>query len=354
MEYTNTIRFLLTPVLVLSLSACSWLGIGGEDGWLRDRQGEYLRATVSPRMDIPPELDTFTIDELYPIPEEPPGPAEYFVVPPPPKPMDSRVREGVTLQRFGDRAWIVVGASPSQVWPMLLEFWPTSGMEMGRADVEAGIMESVWLEEQEGDQRHKYRLLVEPGLHAGNSEIHVTEVTGNSENSPDEPREWPEESDSQEYRNFMLNEVSVYLAERSDLYQTSSVSLLAGSIEEEGKARLLTGRGTTPTRLELRLDFSRAWSQVSQALDGASIEVTAADRENRRFTVAFSGEESEDGPGFFSRLFRREQNDTESVPFHVDLQEQGDAIMVEATPVSGEEALRLQDLLVRTINDNLI
>lgn len=353
MNYRSPFRALLAPLLVLFLSGCSWLGIGGDDGWLRDRQGAYLEASVAPRMDIPSNLDSYTIDDLYLIPEEPPGQAEYFVTPPPPDLMDSRIREGVVVQRFGDRAWIVVGATPSQVWPRLLEFWPTQSVELSRTDAPAGLMETVWMEEQNGDRRHKYQIRLEPGLHAGNSEIYVREVTDQGESAPEEPREWPEESDSQEYETAMLSTISLYLADRSDLYRASSVSLLAGSIEADSKAQLVTGRGDTPTRLRLRIDFDRAWSQVNQALGAAEIEMTASDRDSRRFTVRFSGEEDEEEPGFFSRLFGGD-DEAETRAFHVDLQPQDGAIMLEAATVSGEAAPRLQDLLVRTINDNLI
>ncbi len=354
MKYTNRLRTTSVFLLAIALSGCSWLGIGGDEGWLRDRQGAYLEASVAPRMDIPSDLDSFTIDDLYPIPPEPPGQDEYFVTPPAPKLMDSRVRDGVVVQRIGDRAWIVVGASPAQVWPRLLDYWPTNDIELSRADAPAGVMETTWLEEQDGDRRHKYQIRIEPGLHAGNSEIYVVEVNDDGSSAPDEPREWPERSQSQEYENGMLSAISLYLADRSDLYRASSVSLLAGDIEAASKANLLTGRGDTPTRLELRIDFERAWSQVNQALGDAGIEITASNRDERRFTVAFSGEESEDEPGFFARLFGGGGDEAEAVTFHVDLQPRDGAIMVEATPVSEEVAPRLQDLLIRTINDNLI
>lgn len=353
MKYTSMFRALLASALVLTTTGCSWLGIGGDEGWLRDRQGSYLDASVAPRMDIPSDLDSYTIDDLYIIPEEPPGQAEYFVTPPPPEPMDSRVREGVVVQRFGDRSWIVVGASPPQVWPRLLDFWPTQGIGLSRTDAPAGIMETIWLDEQNSDLRHKYQIRVEPGLHAGNSEIYVREVTDQGESAPDEPRQWPAESDSEDYESALMSAISVYLADRSDLYRASSVSLLAGSIEADSKARLLTGRGDTPTRLELRIDFDRAWGQVNQALGEAGIEVTGSDRDAGRFTVRFSGAEDEDGPGFFGRLFGGGDG-PEARAFHIDLQPEDGAIMLEAAAVSGDAAPGLQDLLVRTINDNLI
>jgi outer membrane protein assembly factor BamC len=105
-------RLILTFLLPTAFSACTWLGIGGDDGWLRDREGEYLQAPVVARMDIPAELDTFTIDDLYLIPPPPVGDREFFVRPPPPKPIDSRIREGVVVQQFGERAWYRTTTNP--------------------------------------------------------------------------------------------------------------------------------------------------------------------------------------------------------------------------------------------------
>lgn len=345
---------LLSAALVMN--SCSWLGIGGDDGWLRDRQGSYLEAeTVSP-MDIPPELDSYTIDALYRIPAEPPGASEYFVQPPPPKPMDTRIRDGVVIQRFGDRAWLVVGATPSQVWPRLLDYWPTTGIALAREEPTQGLVETVWIEQQDSERRHKYLVRIEPGLHAGNSEIYVRHILDDGEGEVQDQYDWPQTSDSSEYEEAMLSSISLYLADRSDLYRASSVSLLAGSIEAESKANLDAGRGNEPTRLHLRIDYSRAWSQVGQALGSANVEIISSDRDDGRYTVLFSGEEEEDGPGFIGRLFGRDDPRDDAVEFHVDLQrpDTADSVTVTAETAAGEPAPRLQDLLIRTINDNLI
>ncbi len=350
----SAVRFILLVSLTFAFSACTWLGVGGEEGWLRDREGEYLRAPTVARMEIPPELDSFTIDDLYLIPPPPAGDREFFVRPPAPRPIDSRVRDGVVVQQFGDRAWIVVGATSGQLWPRLRDYWPTEGIALTREDPVAGVMESVWLSSDDDDTRHKYRVFVEPGLHAGNSEIYVRHVSDQGESAADEPREWPARSHSQERENLMLASISLYLADRVDLYRASSVSLLAGSIQAESKSRLLDQRAGD-TRLELRIDFDRAWSQVSQSLGNANIDITDSDRDNRHFDVSFSGEETADRPGFFSRVFRRNrQDDVEVRQFRVELVDVEAGIEVRASTIDGSAAPRLQDLLIRTINDNLI
>src|SRR5690606_26087020 len=87
--WISSLRVLTGSLFALALPACSWMGIGGDDGWLRDRQGEYLNAEVTPRMDIPSNLDSFTIDDLYRIPPASSGERELYVTPPAPKPIDT-------------------------------------------------------------------------------------------------------------------------------------------------------------------------------------------------------------------------------------------------------------------------
>lgn len=347
----------LRPLAFLSLSAftmsaCSWLGIGGEDGWLRDRQGDYLRAEVTPPMHIPPELDSFTIDELYYIPPVAGGEREVYVVPPAPKPMDTRVREGVVIQRFGDRAWIVVGATPGQVWPRMRDYWSTEQIGLVVEDPVAGVMETAWIPQADGT-RNKYRTSIEPGLHAGNSEIYVRHVADNGDTPDGAVIDWPSEFAVSEPESIRLASISQYLADRTDIYRASSVSMLAGSIEAQGKARIVSA-GAGDTYLELQLDMDRAWSQVNQALGNGNIPVLTSARDDGVFQVTFSGQESADRPGFFRRLFGRGGDEVESATFNLSLNQVGDVIRVQADTVDGQPEPYLQDLLIRTLNENLI
>ena len=69
--------YLTRPLLLLSsalfLSSCGLIGgdsawFGGENGLFAD-EGGYQAAQVIPDMRIPAELDSYTIDQLYVIPE---------------------------------------------------------------------------------------------------------------------------------------------------------------------------------------------------------------------------------------------------------------------------------------------
>ncbi|MEX2333829.1 MAG: outer membrane protein assembly factor BamC, partial [Pseudohongiella sp.] len=239
-----------------------------------------------------------------------------------------------------------------QVWPRLRDYWSTEDVDLHVESPETGVLETVWLPQADTDVRHKYQVRVEPGLHAGNSEIYVRHVSDNGERAASEPTQFPDESDSQERENVILASISLYLADRTDLYRASSVSMLAGSIEVQGKARVVAA-DAGDTRLELRIDLDRAWSQLNQAINNAEIEILNTDRDELVFQVAFSGDENEEEPGFFGRLFGGGDGN-QTINFDISVTETEQGVSVRAVPTSGQPAPYEQDLLIRTINDNLI
>ena len=101
-------------------------------------------------------------------------------------------------------------------------------------------METAWVEVGGDDEkRHKYQIKIEPGLHSGSSEVYILHYENlNSEVVP-LIISWPEESNSPDLERQILTSVSQYLADRNDVYQASSASLLAGNIEAESKANLI-------------------------------------------------------------------------------------------------------------------
>jgi outer membrane protein assembly factor BamC len=339
---------LLVTAIATTLTACSYLT--GDDGMFRDRQGDYLASPVIPPMSIPETLDSYTLDALYVVPDEIPVDKPFFIEAPAPRPMDTSVREGVVVQRFGDRRWIVIGAEPGQVWPRLRDYWSTAQIPLSAEDPIAAIMETAWLGEP--GSRNKYQVRIEPGLHSGNSEIYVVQVGEAFVADVNAPLTWPTRSADLEVESRMLDDISVYLADRTDLYRASSVSLLAGSIEAESKANIVrTGTGDT---LQLRIDFDRAWSQVSQALGNAEIEIASSERTAATIAVRYSPIAEEDQPGFFGRLFGGGE-DADLVPVAITLrllQEEGHiAVVAEAAE---DVAVETRDALIRSVHTNLI
>lgn len=343
--------FFTGTLLLGTLAGCSYLT--GDDGYFRDRQGDYLTAPTIEPMEIPQELDSYTLDALYVVPEAIPDERPFFITAPTPRGLDTNIREGVVVQRFGERRWIVIGAEPGQVWPRMRDYWSTAQIRLDFEDPVRAIMETVWLGEE--GARNKYRVRIEPGLHAGNSEVYVVQINESYVEEPEAPIQWPENSVSLELENAMLDDISLYLADRTDLYRASSVSLLAGSIEAESKANIVpTANGDT---LEVRIDFGRAWSQLSQALENAEIEVTQSNRDEAYYTVRFDGSEEEERPGFFRRMFGAGRDKDEELPvFTITIDTLEDRVVITAEPAAGDAAAtaELRNQLIRVVHRNLI
>lgn len=338
-------------MLVSTLAGCSYLT--GDDGYFRDREGDYLVAPTIEPMDIPAELDSFTLDALYVVPESIPDERPFFLKAPGPHELDTNIREGVVVQRFGDRRWIVIGAEPGQVWPRMRDYWSTAQIRLAYEDPVRAIMETVWLGDE--GERNKYRVRIEPGLHSGNSEVYVVQINESYVEDPDAPIDWPENSASLELENAMLDDISLYLADRTDLYRASSVSLLAGSIEAESKANVVpTANGDT---LVVRVDFGRAWSQLNQAIENAEVEITESNRDEAFYVVRFDGSAEEEPPGFFRRMFGAGRKEEGEMPaFRLNIATEPDRVVITAEPANGDTGatLELRNQLIRAIHRNLI
>ena len=336
-------------------------GIGGADGLfgIGGDPETYRDARILPPMEIPSELDSYTIDALYVIPETPLIPGRTFEEDVPlPKPIETRRREGVVIQALGERRWIVIDATPAQVWPLVRDFWSQLDLELDAADPGAGVMETSWLESANASElRQKYRVAIEPGLHSSSSEITLRHLQNQRTQPLPLNIEWPEISDDPEMESQVLEAISQYLADRNDIYQASTASLLAGTIEGARKANIVDTAGRPPV-LALRIDFDRAWVQVRQALDNAEVEILDSDRDGSVFSVRFAGiVQQAPEPGFIRRLFGASSDAPESAPrdFTLHLRQDGNSINVtsEALEESADSA-RLNRELLQVIIENLV
>jgi outer membrane protein assembly factor BamC len=322
------ILLVLAPTL---LNGCRYLT--GDDGYFRDRQSDYLESPVIPQMRIPEELDSYTLDQLYVVPErDVVTRQDYSQDIPRPKPIDDNRPEGVVIRRYEGENWVVVAAAPGQVWPRVRDYWTQLGYELEYENPVEGVMETGWVEGTESlTIRDKYRLRIEPGLHSGSSDIFIVQISRPWNSVGNQLVVWPERSESEDKEFEILEQVSQYLADRTDIYSSSSSSLLAGSLAGERKASLIEN-GINDSELQLRISLTRAWGQVAQALERADIAIVDRDRDASVFEVQFSGNRALlDEPGFFSRMFGRGNDDeVVEIPFRITLEETASGIRVLA------------------------
>ena len=219
-------KLILIIIPALVLSSCNYLM--GDEGMFRDRGGAYLEAQAVSQMEIPETLDSYTLDQLYVIPEQIVTIAAPFEEIPMPKPIETRRREGVIIQSLATNRWILIDATPGQVWPLVRDYWTELQIILDFENPSNGIMETAWVEvDNDQEKRHKYRVAIEPGLHSGYSEIYIVHM----ENLRTEPiplvLNWPQYSDSEDLEREIMSSISQYLADRNDIYQVFTASLLA-------------------------------------------------------------------------------------------------------------------------------
>jgi outer membrane protein assembly factor BamC len=107
----------------------------------------------------------------------------------------------------------------------------------------------------------------------------------------------------------------------------------------------------------VRIDFGRAWSQLSQAIENAEIEITESNRDEAFYTVRFDGQVEEERPGFFRRLFGAGRKPEGEMPaFRLNIATEADRVVITAVPEDGAAGatLELRNLLIRAVHRNLI
>ena len=133
--------------------------------------------------------------------------------------------------------------------------------------------------------------------------------------------------------------------------QFSGTSLAAQNLNDIKKAKIFVENGQTV--IELDLNFDRAWSSVTKAMDASEILANDKDRSNGIFYVSYA--EEEEG-GFFSFLNFGRNNKNQKVnfdgaQFEVKITEKNNKTYVRAYSKDGkiEEA----EELISKINESL-
>jgi len=368
----HVFRLAAGTALLMPLAACSWLGavpgmnrVVGEEGMFRDRQGEYLLASTIPRTRIPDGMDSFIIDDLLVVPEINAAEPQAFLDPPRPQSLPGRSDRGVVIQRMENSSWIVVDASPGQVWPRINDFWQQAGIEVASENPVAGQMETAWfVRDGEVLNRDKIRVSVETGFQNNSAEIKLLQQSALQATPVVEQVSWPQVSMDSAVEFEILEAMSAYLADVADLYQASSISFLAGNISSQGKATLGTAADGHEL-LYLQAGFDRSWAAVTRTMNRSGVEIISQDPGQGlfevRYTPGLDAVVEEEAPGLFTRVFTLNGllgggNDLQSYQLQVRLRSTGNTVEVEvSTPQddADEEAEEAGQALLHLIHSTI-
>lgn len=333
----------------LALSGC---GLFGEDGMFRNRGSDYLAAGELPPLEVPEDLDSDSLGQLYRIPEVSNTAVldEDVSATPRPEPLGAgQLEEQVRIQSLGDERWILTNRPPSEVWPRIRNILTSSGIPTTRAEGSQGEIDTDWLR-FEGDEEyhHRFRLFVQPGVQPSSTEIEVVHDQKPAEGEAS--AQWPSDSVSDEREKNMVDVLANALA--ADI-SSGTVSLLAQNIGGEEKVEVLTPGGAEPYML-LKLDFDRAWASVGYSLERGGFTTLDQNRSEGLFYVNYTPED-EDKPGFFRRLFSfGGDSSAEDVNYQVHVVSGDKGIEVRVTDENGNAVERSQAIrLLKDVRANL-
>lgn len=302
---TKAIFPLLMVALTFSLSGCGLFF--GDEGWLRNRSSDYLRADNIPPLKLDENLDQSALGELYPI--APLSQSELEALPesydiPRPLPLSANMlEESVKIQRLGNETWILMSVAPGEIWPRLRSFLNVNGLTVARADTSSGIIDTDWVQfKTDLSTYDRYRLQVDQGVQPDTSEIHITHMSIPSGTEPPQDLSWPATSVDAERERWLLDELAATLANDTT---EAGTSLLAQTIGGAAKAGLAVINGEPV--LKLRLERTRALGTLSHAAKQEGFSLYESNAAQGIFYVHYRKPDP-DGPGWFARKWNGFRN----------------------------------------------
>ena len=321
-------KLLVINLLILTTS-CSY--ISGPEGLFPPTKNAFLKEKVEEDILLPDDLNVLVVENHYPVDLAPELPDDQEV----PKPRQIFASSGnssVQLRRLGELMWIYVETLPSTSWPITKSYWNTSSYETLNADPLIGEIDINF------DETSILKMKIEHGIKEASTEIFLAQINKNSNEIISNP----------ELIQSELSNLVNYFAESVD--QFSGTSLAAQNLNDIKKAKIFVENGQTV--IELDLNFDRAWSSVTKAMDASEILANDKDRSNGIFYVSYS-EEKEDGIFSFLNFGRNTNNkiNFDGAKFEVKITEKNNKTYVRAYSKDGkiEEA----EKLISKINESL-
>jgi outer membrane protein assembly factor BamC len=332
-------------------------------GVVESKKIDYKSAGKLPTLEVPPDLTAPTGDNRYAIPdtqgsgtatlsayseERKTTPAASTTLLP--------AQDKARIERAGTQRWLVVQATPQQVWPVIKDFWQETGFVVNLESPETGVIETDWAENRANipqdvirrtlgkvidglystAERDKFRTRIEAGRdgteiyvsHRGMMEVYATE---GKDKTVWQPRPADPELEAEMLRRLML---------RFGVEESRAQTLLAKQASPE-QARIV-GEAGAPV-LEMDEDFDRAWRRVGLALDRVGFAVEDRDRSKGVYFVRYIDPEidnaSKRDEGLFAKFaFWRGKKDEASPQLQIVVSEAGDKSRVNVAGTDGKAA----------------
>jgi outer membrane protein assembly factor BamC len=331
---------------------------------------EYKTASQGDRLEVPPDLVSPKADDRFVVPQRQGGTTltEF-----------SRDRSaqggaggvrgavlpqvaGARIERDADRRWLVIERPPAAVWPLVREFWTSSGFALVKDSPETGILETDWSETRPpvpdswlraqlaralgsiytSGTRDKFMVRLEPAAQGG-TEVYLSHrrleevLTGAQKDStfwtqqPADPQ-----LESEFLRRIMLRFVPESVANAAMTPSAGSVAAGAsGGAAPAARAARIERQGRP--MLKLTDGFDRSWRQVGLVLDRSGFTVEDRDRSQGTYFVRYVDLEREArSRGLIDRLTGASTKDLSGVRYRITIKDEVPGTLVDVLTDDGK------------------
>ncbi len=312
------IRFVIAASMSLFvLSGCSY--IKGKD------EPDYKSASTTSVLEVPPDLTSPNREETYVLPQDERVSARATEQEADPAAVAAATGTAVAvlpehpdmrLDHDGPMSWLVVSATPEELWPRLETFWPSQGLVLKKSNPQLGTMETDWAERNldvEGgslkdlftsaggllskitDTGLRDKFLLRMTEEAEETNIFVTHRGAEEIPINDTQTRWISRPNDLHLESQMLVQLMVYLGE-----------------EEKAAEQMVAATGTKPPvsqvveydngpALKIEGEERYIWRRMGNVLDHSGLVVDDQDRKRGIYYVTYLGDGAQ--KGFLAGIF---------------------------------------------------
>ena len=331
---------------IVTLTACSsFSSMTASDKVDYKKSGDVR----GPNLALPPDLITAQADRRYVVQDGTATMSEYNQAVKKSSQTRSNVLTGIPgmkIERDGDRRWLVVDKSATELYPQVKDFWQENGFLLVIDSPSTGIMETDWAENRakipqdiirrtlgrvldsayDSGERDKFRTRLEvqkPDVteiyitHKGAIETPVKDSSGAMITT-----QWTVRPTDPELEAIFLTR----LMERLGMTQDQARAQVAATTTAPKTPRAKLVEEGPATRIEMTTSFDRAWRDVGLALDRSNFTVEDRDRSRGIYFVRYvNPKDLGDGRSWFSRTFgKSNDSDKKAKLYRVVVQARGE------------------------------
>ena len=325
-----TVKNLIMPLLFLS--SCSY--ISGPEGYFPSKQYDFVEEIIDEPLKLPDDNSLVSLEDHYPVSDYQDISLEIFDIPRPRQVFSSAGNSSVQLRRLGDLMWVYVETLPSTSWPIMSSYWDTSKYTVISKTPNTGVI-SI-----EFNENSILEMQIEHGIKESSTEIFLNQVSKINNEYLSNPELI--QSELETIVNFFAESINTF----------SGTSLAAQNLNDLKKSKIYLENGQTV--IELSLNFDRAWSSVTKAMNESNIILNDKDRSNGIFYVSKSS--SDRNGGIFSFLNRSNGNEKKDFvigdsDIQVKITQKNNKTYVRAYSKSGN--IEDSEQLISMINESL-